>query len=166
MREILSTYNCVKWTRVYTYSAAYTIFFINICYQSFIHFTFEPSTLNIKFIQNPYRIFKKIFYDEDTWNANNFNPSEYKNCFVKLIVVNKNNSIWLDRIIERLYDSGIHDLKIIDDTVMDQEEVGGVEHEDTLTILNKYIEQMDDKLDKPELKSIMKSIYLEACEAQ
>ena len=49
---------------------------------------------------------------------------------------------------------------------MDQDEVEGVEHEDTLTILNKYIEQMDDQLDKPELKSIMKSIYLEACEAQ
>tara|TARA_R100000234_G_scaffold116861_1_gene94433 strand:+ start:225 stop:1271 length:1047 start_codon:yes stop_codon:yes gene_type:complete len=127
---------------------------------------FEPSTLALKFIQNPYTIFKKIFYDEDTWNKNNFNPAEYKDCFVKLIVVNKNNSIWLDRIIEKLYDSGIHDLKIIDDTVMDQEEVGGVEHEDTLTILNKYIEQMDNKLDKPELKSIMKSIYLEACEVQ
>ena len=35
---------------------------------------FEPSTLNLKFIENPYSIFKKIFYDEGRWDNDNFDP--------------------------------------------------------------------------------------------
>ena len=58
----------------------------------------------------------------------------------------------------------MHDLKIIDDSVVDNESVESVEHEDTLTTLNRYIEEMNESLDKNELKNIIKSIYLEACE--
>ncbi len=125
---------------------------------------FEPSTLSLKFFRNPYKIFKKIFYNEDTWDFKNFDPQEYKDCYVKLIVENKKDVIWFDRIVERLYDAGVHDLKIIDDSVVDNESIENVEHEDTLTTLNRYIEEMNESLDKNELKSIIKSIYLEACE--
>ena len=123
---------------------------------------FEPSTLNLKFFRNPYKIFKKIFYNEDTWDFKNFDPQEYKDCYVKLIVENKKDVIWFDRIVERLYDAGVHDLKIIDDSVVDNESIENVEHEDTLTTLNRYIEEMNESLDKNELKSIIKSIYLES----
>ena len=127
---------------------------------------FEPSTLNLKFYRNPYKIFKKIFYNEDTWDSTSFDASEYKNCYVKLIVENKKESIWFDRVVEKLYDAGVHDLKIIDDTVVSDTNMESVEHEDTLTTLNRYIEDINEELDKNELKTIIKSIYLEACEVQ
>jgi hypothetical protein len=109
-------------------------------------------------------MFKKIFYNEDTWDFKNFNPLDYKDCYVKLVVENKKDVIWFDRIVERLYDAGVHDLKIIDDSILDDNSVDSVEHEDTLTTLNRYIEEMNEDLNKTELKGIIKSIYLEACE--
>ena len=121
--------------------------------------------MNLKFFQNPYKMFKKIFYNEETWDFKNFDASEYKDCYVKLIVEHKKDSLWFDRIVEKLYDAGVHDLKIIDDSVVESS-VDNVEHEDTLTTLNRYIEEINEDLNKDQLKNIIKSIYLEACEIQ
>ena len=72
-----------------------------------------------------------------------------------------------EQVIEKLYDVGIHDLKIIEDqNVIFDEESESLEGEDTLTILNRYIEEINEDLNKDELKNIIKSIYLEACEIQ
>ena len=38
------------------------------------------------------------------------------------------------------------------------------EYENTLTLLNKYIEDSDFDLDKEVVKDIMKDVYREACE--
>ena len=68
---------------------------------------------------------------------------------------------------EKLYDIGIHDLKIIEDQNLDLDENSeSLEGEDTLTILNRYIEETEIALDKTDLKNIIKSIYVEACEVQ
>ena len=73
-----------------------------------------------------------------------------------------------DRLIEKFYDVGIHDLKIAEDTslFMEESDTENIEHEDTLTTLQRYIEEMKENYDKTELKSIIKSIYVEACEVQ
>ena len=72
-----------------------------------------------------------------------------------------------EKIIEKLYEVGIHDLKIIEDQTMNfEEDSSSLEGEDTLTILNKYIEETDINFDKTNLKGIVKSIYVEACEVQ
>jgi hypothetical protein len=39
-----------------------------------------------------------------------------------------------------------------------------LEHEDTLTILEKYVEELNTNLDSGKLKEIMKSLYVEALE--
>ena len=92
--------------------------------------------------------------------SKNFDASEYKDCYVKLIVEHKKDSLWFDRIVEKLYDAGVHDLKIIDDSVVESS-VDNVEHEDTLITLNRYIEEINEDLNKDQLKNIIKSIYLE-----
>jgi hypothetical protein len=72
-----------------------------------------------------------------------------------------------EKVIEKLYEVGIHDLKIIEDQTMNfEEDSSSLEGEDTLTILNKYIEETDINFDKTNLKNLVKSIYVEACEVQ
>ena len=59
------------------------------------------------------------------------------------------------------------DLKIIEDQNIDMDENSeSLEGEDTLTILNRYIEETEISLDKTDLKNIIKSIYVEASEVQ
>jgi hypothetical protein len=129
---------------------------------------YDLDTGEIKFFQNPYKMFRKFYYNDKQNDYINFDLSEYKNTHVKVIVENKTDTYLFDKIIEKFYSIGIYDLKIIEDnTIFDSDdEIITAEHEDTLSTLQKFIEDMKDNYDKPQLKTIVKSIYVEACEVQ
>jgi DNA repair exonuclease SbcCD nuclease subunit len=125
----------------------------------------DPKTVKTTFIQNPYKMFRKIFYNDLKTDYKVFNIQEYKNSYIKVIVEERTNPRMFEQLIERLYDVGIHDLKIIEDDNFNFEESSeSLEYEDTLTTLNRYIEETDISFNKTDLKSIIKSIYVEACE--
>ena len=127
----------------------------------------DPKTLKMGFIKNPYRIFRKIFYNDVKTDYSTFDISDFKDSYIKVIVEDRRDNYMFEQLIEKLYDVGIHDLKIIEDTNIFEEEASeSMEGEDTLTILNRYIEETEINLDKSNLKNIIKSIYVEACEVQ
>lgn len=127
----------------------------------------DPKTLKMGFIKNPYRIFRKIFYNDVKTDYSTFDVLNFKDSYIKVIVEDRRDNYMFEQLIEKLYDVGIHDLKIIEDTNIFEEEASeSMEGEDTLTILNRYIEETEINLDKSNLKNIIKSIYVEACEVQ
>ena len=126
---------------------------------------YNTKTRRLKFIQNPHYMFEKIFYDDSTTNYQTLNVEKYKNKFIKLIVERKDNYYEFDNLIERLYNIGIHDLKIIDNTVQTVPETGDIEIEGTLTYLEKYIDHLDYH-GKDNLKSIVNSIYAESIQLE
>ena len=127
----------------------------------------DPKTKKLGFIKNPYRIFRKFFYNDVDVDYTYFDASKFKDSYVKLFVEERTDNYLFEKIIEKLYEVGIHDLKIIEDQNMNfEEDSSSLEGEDTLTILNKYIEETDINLDKTNLKNLVKSIYVEACEVQ
>ena len=127
----------------------------------------DPKTLDVAFIQNPYKMFRKIFYNDLKNDYKIFNVQEYKDSYIKIIVEERTNNRIFEQLVERLYDVGIHDLKIIEDENFNfEDDSGGLECEDTLTTLNRYIEEMELSVNKTDLKTIIKSIYVEACELQ
>ncbi len=70
-----------------------------------------------------------------------------------------------ERVIDKLYSAGVADLKIIENFgVHENEEFEAFETEDTLSILNRYIEESEIDLDKSKIQSIMRQTYQEACE--
>jgi len=128
---------------------------------------FDTDTLQIAFIKNPNEMFKKIYYNDTKFNYRNLDLEPYKKTYVKLIVEQKKRLTDFDLFVNKLYESGCHEVKIVENFNLDSElDQSNFECEDTLTILNAYIEDMNDVHDKSELKSIMKSIYTEACELQ
>jgi len=40
-----------------------------------------------------------------------------------------------------------------------------LEVKDTMTLLNEYVDEADVSVDKTELKNLMRSLYIESCEA-
>ena len=64
--------------------------------------------------------------------------------------------------------AGIIDLKVVENTEVNDREVDldGEKVEDTLTLLNKYIEDSDFDLEKERVKTLLKEVYLEACETE
>jgi len=48
--------------------------------------------------------------------------------------------------------------------IYDTEDLESDESEDTISILNRYIDEAEISLDKSIIKNILKEIYIEACE--
>ena len=90
---------------------------------------------------------------------------EIKGTFVKLIVEDKGDYAKFDYCVRKLQDIGLADLKIIEDLGVEIEDGSSVvETEDTMTLLDNYIDDIDLKVSKSNIKNIMRSLYMEASE--
>ena len=57
------------------------------------------------------------------------------------------------------------DVKAIENfNLIESEEFEAFESEDTMSILNRYIQEAETNLDKSRMQNIMRSTYQEACE--
>jgi hypothetical protein len=126
----------------------------------------DTETLDLKFYRNPYTMFHKEFYN-DIQNdySEERDLSELSGKYVKLIVEHKESHTQFDRMVKRMYDAGVSELKIIEDLSVEFEGVDDdVETEDTLTLLEKYIDEIEYSVSKDSIKNVVKTLYLEACE--
>jgi DNA repair exonuclease SbcCD nuclease subunit len=125
---------------------------------------YEPASNKLQFIKNPYEIFKKIYYNDSTEQV--INPDEYSNTYVKVVVEEKTDFMKFEKLIESLYNANVLDLKIIETMVeKDKKDVDiNLEITDTLSLLNEYIDEVEMTVNKNELKSIMRTLYIESCE--
>jgi len=126
---------------------------------------FDTETLKLTFKKNPFTMFSKIFYNDTVEDPDDIDTNHYENQFVKLIVEKRNNYYKYDNLIERLYQSNLHDIKIIDNTQEEINPSGDIEVEGTLSFLERYVEELDYE-DKDTLKSIIGSIYSESLQIE
>jgi hypothetical protein len=123
---------------------------------------FDTETLKTTFYRNPYNMFYKLYYDNGV--RNEIHPSDLEGTFVKLIVEDKGDQTKFDYAVRQLQSWGLADLKIIEDLSVEMEDSLVLETEDTITLLDKYIDEIDLPVDSENVKSIMRSLYVEACE--
>ena len=124
---------------------------------------FDTETLTHTPINNPYKLFYNIYY-EDTPHQT-FDSTEYTNKLVKVIVRKKTNTKQFERFIDKLYSSNVQDLKIIENFVIQENENFEIdEEENTLSILNRYIDESEFEYDKNIIKGIFQDLYRQACE--
>ena len=117
---------------------------------------FDTETRELTFIENPFHIFKKIFYDDTEDDYKDFEVESYKGCYVKLIVAKKTNPYFFERFLTRLYEAELSDLNVVedfrdydvDDDVVDMAK-------STPELLNEYVDGMDINEDKERIKNIL-----------
>lgn len=128
----------------------------------------DLSNREMEFIQNPFTIFHKIFYNDseqefDFWKKYDF--EKYKNSYVKIIVVAKQNPFLFDNVIDNLLRVGVTDISIVEDftdSAIENDTEIVDQAQDTFTILSKYVDNLTLDIDTTKLKSIMREIYIEA----
>jgi DNA repair exonuclease SbcCD nuclease subunit len=126
---------------------------------------FDTETLEHTPINNPYKLFHNVYY-EDTPHQT-FDASEYSNKIVKVIVRKKSKQKDFEKFIEKLYRIGIQDLKIVENFEIQENENFTVdEEENTISILNRYIEESEFDFDKNIIKGIFQDLYKQACEVE
>ena len=124
---------------------------------------FDTETLEHTPIDNPYKMFYNIYY-EDT-NHQTFDTRKYDDKIVKLIVRKKTDQTQFERFVDKLYNSNVFELKIVENfQLIDNEDFEAFESENTLSILNRYVEESEIDLEKSKIQTMISDVYQEACE--
>ena len=125
---------------------------------------YDTDSDKLKYIKNPFEIFDKIFYDDTSVDYNKQDVSDYKDKYIKLIVEEKRDYQMFETLVDRLYNVGVHDVKIVETLVNEDDDADiDVSTKDTLTLLNEYIDEVEMSVDKSDLKGLMRSLYIESC---
>jgi len=126
---------------------------------------FDTETLEHTPINNPYRIFHNIYYEDNNYKL--FDAREYQGKIVKVIVKKKSKPKEFEKFIDKLYSVGVQELKIVENFEIHIDEDFEVdETENTISILNRYIDEAEMECDKSIVKGILQKIYSQACEVE
>ena len=129
---------------------------------------FDSERRELIFIQNPYRMFNKIWYDDKEATMEDITSKtfeEFTDTYVKVIVQSKTNPYWFDLMMDNLYKCNPANISIVEDhknmdKLSDEEIIS--EAEDTLQSLHNYVDALNTSVDKNKLHKLFSSLYVEA----
>ena len=129
---------------------------------------FDTETHEIQMIENPYRLFHKIVYDDADMAAedvDDLDVSILKGTFVKVVVQDRTNPYVYDLFMSKLNDAGAADVKAVEDSL--KLESTGIdeiidETKNTRDMMHDYIESIDTSIDKMKIKNMVNILYSEA----
>ena len=126
---------------------------------------FDTETLTHTPINNPYKLFYNIYYEDTPYQL--FDATEYEDKIVKVIVRKKSKPKDFEKFIDKLYSAKIQELKIVENfDIIENENFVIDEEESTISILNRYIEESEFEYDKTIVKGIFTDLYKQACEVE
>lgn len=129
---------------------------------------FDTETRELEFVENPYRMFVKAFYDDSDMNVEDIEKldvSQLTDVYCKVIIENKTNPYIFDLYMDKIQSAYPIDLKVVEDYMM-SDEFGEEdlidEAQDTRTILNSYVDNIETNVDKGDLRQAISDLYTEA----
>ena len=128
---------------------------------------FDTKTHEIEYVNNPHTLFAVIPYEDTKHQL--FDATQYAGKIVKVVVRKKTNQRNFDKFLDKLFNVGLIDLKVVENfnvTETEDFDVSDVE-ENTLSILSRYVDDADfeeSALEKDAIKALISEIYMEACE--
>ena len=130
---------------------------------------FDFESKELAFYKNPNIMFHRIVYDDKTQSIQDImakDVSIYANTYVKVVAVNKTNPYLFDQLMNKLYMVNPLDITIVEDALDLTEGVVSDtidEAEDTVTIINKYVDALENSgIDNNKLKNMLRELYVEA----
>ena len=124
----------------------------------------NTNTRELEFIENTNKVFNIIRYDDsdDPDELTVKDLIKYSNSFIKIIVKCKNKPFMFDKFLDKLYSIDTQEITIIDDYAEKAENKPIDITEDTISLINKEIDSLENDLNKDQLKMIIKDLYMEA----
>ncbi len=132
--------------------------------------TYDFETKELEFIANPYKMFHRVYYDDKGKKYDSVVKQDFAHLeggYVKVVVINRTNQYFFEKFMDRVYFANPVDVKVVDDfnissdAELDTSDIMSMA-EDTLTILNGYVDSLELDADKEKLKSVLRSLYTEA----
>ena len=125
---------------------------------------FDLERRELEFIPNPNTMFERVEYDDKDCEPIDLDLIDLNGKYVKLVVVNKTDQYKFDKFIQKLYNKGCYEIKIIED--FSEFEEGQIDEEinleDTVSVLSNYVDSIETDVDKEQIKTFMRTLYTEA----
>ena len=126
---------------------------------------FDTNTLEHTPVNNPYQLFHNLYYEDTPHQM--LDITKYDQKILKVIVRKKSDPKQFEKYIDKLYSSNLAELKIVENfDFTEGEEFEADESEDTISLLNRYIQESEVDLDKSVITEILQDVYREACEVE
>jgi len=129
---------------------------------------YDTKESTLEFIQNPFNIFHKFYYNDAEESSEAMLGVDFdrvKGGSVKVVVVNKSDFSSFDAFIDKLESCDLIEMKIIEDFSEFEDDAIDADNlnlEDTITLLDDYIDNIHTDLDRKKLKDVVKGLYVEA----
>lgn len=125
---------------------------------------FDTETLEHTPVNNPFRMFYNVYYEDTSYQL--FDATEYSGKIVKIIVRQKSDPKSFEKFVDKI-SSVAEEVKVIENFSIEESDDFEVEEsENTMSILNRYIDEAETELDKSVIKKLFETIYREACEVE
>ena len=124
---------------------------------------FDTETQELTAVDNPYQLFHVVYYEDHDHQL--FDARQLENKIVKVVVKKKSDQVKFEKFVDKLYAANVAELKIVENFALQESaEFEAFESEDTLSILNRYIEEAEIDLDRSRVQKLIQEVYQEACE--
>jgi DNA repair exonuclease SbcCD nuclease subunit len=128
---------------------------------------FDTETRQLEFIKNPYSMFYKINYNDDKMFYNDIIEADYSHLagkYVKLVIEKRNNTFLFDTLIDALTKVAPLEVSVVEDfsEITENVDVDIDQAEDTITILDKYVDGLTLPVDSGKIKNVLRDVYFEA----
>jgi DNA repair exonuclease SbcCD nuclease subunit len=127
----------------------------------------DTETRELEFIKNPYSMFYKINYNDDKMFYNDIIEADYSHLagkYVKLVIEKRNNTFLFDTLIDALTKVAPLEVSVVEDftEITENVDVDIDQAEDTITILDKYVDGLTLPVDSGKIKNVLRDVYFEA----
>jgi protein involved in ribonucleotide reduction len=128
---------------------------------------FDTDKRDLTFIENPYIMFNKIYYDDQNTSMNELLEQDFSylnGTICKVVVKNKNNPYWFDLFCDRIEKAGVHDMQIVENnnTLMEDQTYDISETQSTLDVFKQVVSQLPDNVNKSKIENIITSLFMKA----
>jgi len=124
----------------------------------------DTDTRDLTFIENPYKMFHRLVYDDSSGSCEFEDLSYLEGCYVRVEVNSKKHPYSFDRLMDSLYDVGVAKITTVEDYIeIDENDKELVDlAQDTVTLINNEIDLIEEIVDKDKMKRLVKELYMES----
>lgn len=169
-RDILKNYELVISGHYHTYSNRDNIMYTGVPYQMTWHdhndtkgfYVYCTENNKIDLIENPHTSFYKFDIDNDLPDISNL---DLENCFVKLNIINNVPENEYNKFRKELDAKLCYEVKASDNVLnIDSKhtDMQTINIEDTISVINSYIDNSNISIDKRDIKEFMNNLYLDS----
>ena len=163
--NLFAKYEGVYSGHFHTKSDRDNIHYVGTPYEGF--HIFDTDTRMVEFIKNPYTMFLRHEYNDELVDYDTIDISQFQEKYIKIVVVKKTDYYKFDTFLKKLYESNTYEIKVLEDLSDFSEGVvdtTNISIENTLEVLEGYVDSVADDSNNEKIKSFMKGLYLDAQE--